>query len=135
DDYIAKPFGIMELAARVRSMFRRVDKTFEDDGDFISISDLVVDNLTREVRRDGRVVDLTYKEYELLGLLVRERGRIVPRDELLNIVWGFDFVGETRTLDTHIRTLRQKLGDDADNPRYIKTIRNVGYRFIGKDEI
>ena len=133
DDYIAKPFGIMELGARIRSIFRRIDKNYTDNSDSFAISDLFVDNRTREVRRDGKVVDLTYKEYELLGLLVRERGRIVPRDELLNTVWGFDFVGETRTLDTHVRTLRQKLGDDADSPRYIKTVRNVGYRFIAGD--
>ena len=133
DDYIAKPFGIMELGARIRSIFRRIDKTIVD-GDITAISDLVIDKRTREVRQEDKVVDLTFKEYELLSLLVRERGRIVPRDELLNTVWGFDFVGETRTLDTHVRTLRQKLGDDADRPRYIKTVRNVGYRFIAGDQ-
>ena len=132
DDYIAKPFGIMELGARIRSILRRIEKIEDLSADIISVSDLIVDNKTREVRRGDRVVDLTFKEYELFGLLVRERGRIVPRDELLSTVWGFDFIGETRTLDTHVRTLRQKLGDDADSPRYIKTVRNVGYRFIGQ---
>jgi len=77
-------------------------------------------------------LDLTFKEYELLCMLVKERGRIVPREELINAIWGFDFVGESRTLDIHVRTLRQKLGDDAEKPKYIKTVRNVGYRFIGE---
>jgi len=67
-----------------------------------------------------------------LCMLIKERDRIIPREELLNAVWGFDFVGESRTLDIHVRTLRQKLGDDAENPKYIKTVRNVGYRFIGE---
>ena len=128
DDYLAKPFGVMELGARIRSVFRRITREEED----ILISDLYINNNIREVTQNGSFIDLTFKEYELLCILVRERNRIVSREELLNIVWGFDFEGESRTLDIHIRTLRQKLGDNADNPKYIKTIRNVGYRFIGK---
>jgi two-component system alkaline phosphatase synthesis response regulator PhoP len=131
DDYIAKPFGVMELGARIRSIFRRTDTNDEHSTKNITISDLHINNNTREVTQNENLLDLTFKEYELLCVLVMERDRIVPRDELLNTVWGFDFVGESRTLDIHVRTLRQKLGDDADNPKYIKTVRNVGYRFIG----
>ncbi len=132
DDYIAKPFGVMELGARIRSIFRRAGQRDARLSDEIHISDLRVSNNTREVKKNDERVELTFKEYELLCMLIRERERIVPREELLNTIWGFDFLGESRTLDIHIRTLRQKLGDDADNPRYIKTVRNVGYRFIAE---
>ena len=131
DDYIAKPFGVMELGARIRSIFRRILEETPSLENF-EISNLLINNNTREVTQNGNLLDLTFKEYELLCMLIREHSRIVPREELLNAVWGFDFVGESRTLDIHIRTLRQKLGDDADNPKYIKTVRNVGYRFIGE---
>ena len=132
DDYIAKPFGVMELGARIRSILRRTGKSGEQPPEGLALSDLHINDNTREVTQSGKLLDLTFKEYELLCMLVRDRGRIVPREELLNRIWGFDFVGESRTLDIHVRTLRQKLGDDADDPKYIKTIRNVGYRFIGE---
>ena len=112
EDYITKPFGLLELAARVRA-------------------DLVIDLDNHEVTQSGRHLDLTLKEYELLRILLSNSSRVVPRDELLGEIWGFDFVGETRTLDMHIKTLRAKLHDDVENPRYIKTIRSVGYKFIG----
>ena len=133
DDYLTKPFGVMELGARVRSIFRR----FSDEQaslpaeNQLSVSDFLINTETREVLKNGEPLRLTFKEYELLRILIKERKRIVPRNELLNEVWGFDFIGESRTLDIHIRTLRQKIGDHADDPKYIKTIRNVGYRFIG----
>jgi len=132
DDYIAKPFGVMELGARIRSLFRRIDKDEVQQLEDMDISDLHINNSTREVTQNNKLLDLTFKEYELLCMLIREHSRIVPREELLNTVWGFDFLGESRTLDIHVRTLRQKLGDDADDPKYIKTVRNVGYRFIGE---
>ncbi len=132
DDYIAKPFGVMELGARIRSIFRRTDTGDLPFNQDIAVSNLLIKHNTREVMQNNTPLDLTFKEYELLCMLVHERDRIVPREELINAIWGFDFIGESRTLDIHVRTLRQKLGDDADNPRYIKTIRNVGYRFIGE---
>ena len=132
DDYIAKPFGVMELGARIRSVFRRTEKGGEAQPEHMNISGLSINSNTREVTRDGKPVGLTFKEFELLYMLIKERGRIVTREELLNAVWGFDFLGESRTLDIHVRTLRRKLGDDAENPKYIKTVRNVGYRFIGE---
>ncbi|MDR2520252.1 MAG: response regulator transcription factor [Eubacteriaceae bacterium] len=134
DDYIVKPFSVMELAARIRAAFRRLpgggghapeQKAYE-------FSDLSVNHDTREVAINGKGINLTFKEYELLKMLMREKDRIVLREELLGAVWGEGYMGEPRTLDMHIRTLRAKLGDDADNPKYIKTVRNVGYRFVGK---
>ncbi|MDR0381166.1 MAG: response regulator transcription factor [Oscillospiraceae bacterium] len=132
DDYIVKPFSVMELGARLRALFRRLGD--EPDGDAprrLAFSDFTINRDTRELRKNGVLIDLTFKEYELLWSLLGARDRIVPREELLNTVWGGEFVGESRTLDMHIRTLRRKLGDDAEAPRYIKTVRNVGYRFIG----
>jgi len=132
DDYITKPFGVMELGARVRSIFRRIPTNENDPSDNnIVTADFIINTETREIKKNGDLINLTFKEFELLRILIQERNRIVPRNELLNEVWGFEFVGESRTLDIHIRTLRQKLGDNADAPKYIKTVRNVGYRFIG----
>jgi len=133
DDYVTKPFGVMELGARVRSVLRRGGVVDSDSTTSTLVAaDLVLNLETREVTQVGTEIELTFKEYELLRILIQEKNRIIPRTELLDKVWGFDFVGESRTLDIHIRTLRQKLGDSADEPRYIKTVRNVGYRFIGE---
>ncbi|MDR0813480.1 MAG: response regulator transcription factor [Oscillospiraceae bacterium] len=134
DDYIVKPFSVMELAARLRAVLRRLpeENAAPAEPQVYEFPDFTVNHSTREVTRSGEVVHLTFKEYELLKLLIREKNRIVPREELLNSVWGEDFLGESRTIDMHIRTLRQKLGDDAENPKYIKTVRNVGYRFTGE---
>ena len=126
DDYLTKPFGIMELAARIKALLRRSGR---------STSDSVSDKITAggiTVSRDGRPIELTLKEYELLLYLLKNRARVVSREELLTKVWGIDFVGETRTLDMHIGTLRKKLSDDAENAHLIKTVRGVGYRFIGE---
>ena len=132
DDYITKPFGVMELGARVRSVLRRTTSVDTvSTSDTLVASDLVLNLETREVIQNNQTVELTFKEFELLWTLIKEQNRIVSRTELLDKIWGFDFMGESRTLDIHVRTLRQKLGDNADNPRYIKTARNVGYRFIG----
>jgi len=133
DDYVTKPFSVMELGARIRTIFRRIpSEPVASSADQIAAADFVINTETREVTKNGEAIDLTFKEYELLKILIQEKNRIVPRTELLNDIWGFEFVGESRTLDIHIRTLRQKLGDHADAPKYIKTVRNVGYRFIGE---
>lgn len=126
DDYLVKPFGIMELAARIRALLRR--NTNEETA--IKSGRLELNASTREVKKDNMVVELTYKEFELLKLLMQNMERVVPREELLNTVWGIDFEGETRTLDAHIKSLRQKLGDIDEDNRMIKTVRNVGYRFV-----
>lgn len=133
DDYLTKPFGIMELAARIKALLRRSGRSTSDSvSDKITAGGITVNTSLREVSRDGRPIELTLKEYELLLYLLKNRARVVSREELLTKVWGIDFVGETRTLDMHIRTLRKKLSDDAENAHLIKTVRGVGYRFIGE---
>lgn len=133
DDYLTKPFGIMELAARIKALLRRSGRSTSDSvSDKITAGGITVNTSLREVSRDGRPIELTLKEYELLLYLLKNRARVVSREELLTKVWGIDFVGETRTLDMHIGTLRKKLSDDAENAHPIKTVRGVGYRFIGE---
>ena len=124
DDYIVKPFGIMELAARIRALLRR----FPKENPVLSIGDLTINSLTREVLLGGHALDLTFKEFELLFFLMQNSPHVVTREKLLDRIWGIDFVGETRTLDAHIKSLRKKLGDSTDSPRYIFTVRNVGYK-------
>jgi len=120
DDYLTKPFGVMELIARVKAMLRR---TMEEDK-FLSVGDVFLDDEKRMVYVHEQPCSLTYKEYELLKLLLYNAGVVVSREIILERVWGIDFEGESRTLDMHIRTLRQKLGEAG---AMIRTIRNVGY--------
>ncbi|BDF71746.1 DNA-binding response regulator [Oscillospiraceae bacterium] len=120
DDYVVKPFGIMELQARVKAVLRR---TQQESGGLISCGDLEIDPAAREVRRAGRQVELTYKEFELLRLLCTHRGVALTRDEILQSVWDYDYTGETRTVDMHVKALRQKLGEDV-----VTTVRGVGYK-------
>ena len=129
DDYVTKPFGVLELAARIRSLLRRSAEQQPVHGTGkIKMGGLAVDTAAREVVMNGETVSLTYKEYELLRYLIDNRTRVVERDELLNKLWDYSADIETRTLDIHIRTLRQKLGEEGS--KYIKTIRSVGYRFV-----
>lgn len=129
DDYITKPFGVLELAARVRSLLRRAEKrSTTDAGQGQQYGKLRIDQAVREVYMDGNKIVLTYKEYELLLYLIENRMRVVPREELLDKLWDYNADIETRTLDIHIRTLRQKLGEEGGG--YIRTVRSVGYRFV-----
>ena len=129
DDYVTKPFGVLELAARIRSLLRRSAEQQPIHGTGkIKMGGLAVDTAAREVVMNGETGSLTYKEYELLMYLIDNRTRVVERDELLNKLWDYSADIETRTLDIHIRTLRQKLGEEGS--KYIKTIRSVGYRFV-----
>lgn len=133
DDYMTKPFGVLELAARVRSLLRRSGKDTETEEDKLVLGKLSINKKAREAWFDGRKLELTFKEYELLLYLLKNSDRVVPRDELLNRVWGYGYDGETRTLDIHIRTLRQKLGEEGQE--YIKTSRGVGYRLKGDEKL
>jgi two-component system, OmpR family, alkaline phosphatase synthesis response regulator PhoP len=130
DDYITKPFGVLELAARIRSLLRRSNKVVSED--MIEVKSLSINLKAREVKNEGKLVELTFKEYELLVYLIENSSRVVSRDELLNQIWGYDYDGESRTLDIHIRTLRAKLGGIGTD--CIRTVRSVGYRFVKTEE-
>ena len=121
DDYVVKPFGIMELQARVKALLRRAGRP--RPGAVLTCGDLEIDPAAREVRKNGVPVELTYKEFELLRLLCARRGTVLTRDDILQAVWDYNFAGETRTVDMHVKTLRQKLGEG-----YIQTVRGVGYK-------
>lgn len=124
DDYLPKPFGMMELVSRVRALLRRAAKPAAEDKLFTTGS-LAVDVKRRAVTVDGEPVILTYKEFELLCYLLENRGVVLSRDQILTKIWDYNYSGETRTVDVHIRTLRQKLGDAG---ALIETVRGVGYR-------
>ena len=124
DDYVTKPFGVMELLARIKAVLRRSGAGSEKEEKFCC-RDIVLDHGRHIVSVGGETVTLTYKEYELLLCLMRNAGLVVSRDKIMDLVWGYDFTGESRTVDAHIKTLRQKLGTAGD---HIKTIRNVGYK-------
>lgn len=126
DDYVTKPFSVMELMARVRSQLRRTE---EDTISYKEMGCLKINTDTREVFVNEKLVVLTFKEYELLLYLIDNTHRVVTRDELLNKIWGYEYTGETRTIDIHIRTLRQKISPGGE---YIKTVRGMGYR-MSKD--
>lgn len=128
DDYMTKPFGVLELCARVRTLLRRVQPKLK----IIKTPSLKIDKSIHIVQHFDQLIDLTHKEYQLLLYLIENKERVVERDELLNTIWGYDFIGESRALDVHIRSLRKKLNDDGE--KYIKTVRSVGYRFIEKED-
>lgn len=126
DDYMTKPFGILELSARVRKLLKR-SGTVTGENAYLTAGGVSIDKETREVVSFGEKTELTLKEFELLNYLMEHMNRVVTRDELLDNIWGYDYDGETRTLDMHIKTLRQKLKDGGQQ---IKTVRGVGYRFL-----
>lgn len=125
DDYVAKPFGMMELLSRIRALLRR---TAAEPGTY-RCGCLTVDEPRHTVTVEGRDVVLTQKEFELLCLLLRSRGQVITRERLIEQVWGYAFTGETRTVDVHVRTLRQKLGPAGG---YVQTVRGYGYKIDGE---
>lgn len=125
DDYVTKPFGMLELVSRVKAVLRRTQKNTEVSKSVIEIKGISIDLKKHEVLAGGQTVVLTLKEYELLKRLLQNPNIVLTRDQLLEEIWGYDFDGETRTVDVHVRTLRQKLGEYGDR---IETVRGVGYR-------
>ena len=125
DDYVTKPFGMMKLVSRVKAVLRRSRKSAVNAEDKIALGHIIMDVKKHEVSSDGKVVTLTLKEFELLKRMMKNPDIVLTRDQLLEDIWGYDFDGETRTVDVHVRTLRQKLGDAGEQ---IQTVRGVGYR-------
>lgn len=135
DDYIAKPFSLRELTARIKAVLRRTGRktapqtSVGQSQDGVRKGKLIINKVTREVLANGQNVELALKEFELLYLLVKNKGIVYSRDQLLEKVWGYDYYGETRTVDVHIRNIRRKLEEKGMDPECIKTIRGVGYKF------
>jgi two-component system response regulator RegX3 len=136
DDYVAKPFGAAELIARIRAVLRRVAAPAPEAGEGIMTVGEVSLNLdTRTATLAGNALELALKEYELLRMLMEQRGRVVTRTDLMDEVWDPNWFGPTKTLDVHVSSLRRKLGDDPATPRYIHTVRGVGFRFSSAEEL
>jgi DNA-binding response OmpR family regulator len=133
DDYLVKPFGMRELLARVRALLRRTatSGTIASSPDVIISGDIQVDQQRREVRKGDVLIHMKPKEYELLLFFLQHPGRVYSREQILDEVWGYDFYGGPRTVDVHVRWLRQKIEDDAGNPQRIRTVRGSGYIFEG----
>jgi DNA-binding response OmpR family regulator len=129
DDYVTKPFSVRELMARVRALLRRSESAPAPEASIVSSGDLTIDVRKRTVSRDGVGLALKPKEFELLSFFARNPGKAFTRDQLLNQIWGYDFAGDTRTVDVHVRWLRQKIEDEPERPTRVITIRGVGYRF------
>ena len=125
DDYVTKPFGMMELVSRIKAVLRRSSSLSARNEDTIVLGDIEINTKKHEVTAGGEVVNLTLKEYELLKRLMKNSNIVLTRDQFLEDIWGYDFDGETRTVDVHVRTLRQKLGKSGER---IETVRGVGYR-------
>ena len=131
DDYVTKPFNILELKARVRALLRRAAGVQRMQGGVLTVGDISLNTEERTAMRDGRTVDLTAKEYDLIELLMRNPRRVYSRENLMNVVWGYTYAGDYRTVDVHIRRLREKLEDNPAEPAYIMTKWGVGYYFKG----
>jgi two-component system response regulator RegX3 len=136
DDYVVKPFSARELAARIRAVLRRAAAGGRDQQPgALEVGELRLDGDRRSVTLAGADLDLTRREFELLELLMREAGSVVSRERLIDEVWDVNWFGSTKTLDVHVSSLRRKLGDDSAAPRFIHTVRGVGFRFAAADEV
>ncbi len=133
DDYMTKPYSSKELLARVKANLRRYQGSSNIVGSKIELDDLVIDTSTYEVTKRGENIDLTHREFELLTYLAKHKGQVFTREHLLQLVWGYDYFGDVRTVDVTVRRLREKIEDNPSNPDYIVTRRGVGYRFQGKE--
>jgi len=136
DDYVVKPFSAREVVARIRAVLRRTESSpGRDEAKPIEIGELRLDPAKREVTKDGEVLELSRKEFELLQLLMQNAGSVVTREQAFEDVWDTNWFGSTKTLDVHVSGLRRKLGDDSSEPRFLHTVRGVGFRFTSPDEL
>ena len=136
DDYLAKPFSFRELLARIQATLRRVALDRQSsEAQPMSLRQLSLDPIARRVFKDEKELQLSAREFDLLEILMKNAGRAMSRDDLLKLVWGDEWVGDSRTLDVHIRWLRLKIEDDPASPKYIQTVRGYGYRFAGPEEL
>lgn len=131
DDYLTKPFSPRELVARVQAILRRERTSTQHEAEVLQFSQLTIDPAAQVVKKDSVAVTLTATEFALLTALIRHRGRVLSREQLIEAIWGYDYFGDTRVIDTHIRRLRSKIEDDTAEPHYIITVRGSGYRFDG----
>ena len=131
DDYLTKPFNILELKARVRALLRRAAGVQRSQGSLLTVGKITLNTEERAALRDGQTVDLTAKEYDLIELLMRNPRRVYSRENLMNVVWGYTYAGDYRTVDVHIRRLREKLEENPAEPDHIMTKGGVGYYFKG----
>jgi DNA-binding response OmpR family regulator len=134
DDYVVKPFSAREVVARIRAVLRRVNEPERPETGAIDVGELRLDPSRREVTHRREVLELSRKEFDLLELLMRNAGSVVSREQLIQEVWDTNWFGSTKTLDVHVSGIRRKLGDDPSEPRYIHTVRGVGFRFAAPGE-
>jgi two-component system response regulator RegX3 len=135
DDYVVKPFSAREVVARIRAVLRRTESTGRAEEKPIEIGEVRLDPAKREVTKDGQALELSRKEFELLRLLMQNAGSVVTREQAFEEVWDTNWFGSTKTLDVHVSGLRRKLGDDSSEPRFLHTVRGVGFRFTSPDEL
>jgi two-component system response regulator RegX3 len=134
DDYVVKPFSAREVVARIRAVLRRVNAPDAAGSGPLEVGDLRLEPAKREVTQRGEALELSRKEFELLQLLMRNAGSVVTREQLIDEVWDTNWFGSTKTLDVHVSGIRRKLGDDPSQPRYLHTVRGVGFRFAAPGE-
>lgn len=136
DDYVTKPFNARELIARIRSVLRLIHKAgTHPDRDQLRIDNLIIDRSQRVVTLDGQPINLPPREFDLLATLAWERGKVFGREMLLERVWGYDYAGESRTVDVHIQRLRSKIEPDPTQPRYLLTVYGIGYKFASQEDL
>jgi two-component system, OmpR family, response regulator RegX3 len=135
DDYVTKPFSVAELVARLRAVLRRAAVPAPERDASLEVGNVSLSRETRMVSSAGEAIELTVKEFDLLAMLLENAGKVVRRADLMREVWDTSWLGSTKTLDVHVSSLRKKLGDDPGDPRYIHTVRGVGFRFSSPDEL
>lgn len=137
DDYLKKPFSVKELVSRSRALLRGRTYALENGikDEILTIGDLVVNLGNRTIKKNGKFLDLTMKEFDMLVSLINEKSRVLTREQLMQRVWSVDFMGDARTVDVHIRYLRQKIEDEPEKPKYVKTVRGIGYRITSAEEL